>query len=402
MSQATLLDSSLPPVGARKVDATRGAHNGAVSQQWFGRPDDQRFLDLNSLCDFLQQRGVGMHEDIVESRDLRIVATPDDPENLWLEAPDKGSPLAPTNIAFQQMCSLAGAPYAYLRHKPAILAGMNLMQDYQSRREVKGQKLYWNEDSREVRAFTGENYGRILDVALAESVRKIAGNGTGDTCWKVPGLMNWADSTYNPYVDVTKETTTLFASDRDVFLFLVDDTHPVEIGKLPNGDPDLIFRGFYAWNSEVGTRSLGIATFWLRAVCANRNLWGVEDFDELKIRHTRFAPDRFARDAEPALISYSKSDPTKLLAGINAAKDTVVAKDEEDRLKFLKMFDFSKSQAEKIIATSEREEHVLPRTAWDFVNAITATARSAQNQDTRLEMEKIGAKIMDRATRGSI
>jgi hypothetical protein len=27
--------------------------------------------------------------------------------------------------------------------------------------------------------------------------------------------------THNPFVDVTKDTTTLYASDRDVFLFLV-------------------------------------------------------------------------------------------------------------------------------------------------------------------------------------
>jgi hypothetical protein len=31
--------------------------------------------------------------------------------------------------------------------------------------------------------------------------------------------------THNPFVDVTKDTTTLYASDRDVFLFLVDDTN---------------------------------------------------------------------------------------------------------------------------------------------------------------------------------
>ncbi len=65
--------------------------------------------------------------------------------------------------------------------------------------------------------------------------------------------------THNPFVEVTKDTTTLYASDRDVFLFLVDDAHPIEAGRLPNGDPDLFFRGFYAWNSEVGSKTLGIA-----------------------------------------------------------------------------------------------------------------------------------------------
>ncbi len=75
---------------------------------------------------------------------------------------------------------------------------------------------------------------------------------------------------HNPFVDVTKDTTTLYASDRDVFLFLVDDTNPIEAGRLPDGSPDVYFRGFYCWNSEVGSKTLGIASFYLRAVCMNR------------------------------------------------------------------------------------------------------------------------------------
>ena len=54
--------------------------------------------------------------------------------------------------------------------------------------------------------------------------------------------------THNPFVDITKDTTTLYASDRDVFLFLVDDTNPIEAGRLADGSPDLYFRGFYCWN----------------------------------------------------------------------------------------------------------------------------------------------------------
>jgi hypothetical protein len=61
---------------------------------------------------------------------------------------------------------------------------------------------------------------------------KIAGNGTGDTRWKVPGVLDWSTMTHNPFVDLTKDTTTLYASDRDVFLFLVDDLGDVH-SKLP-------------------------------------------------------------------------------------------------------------------------------------------------------------------------
>ena len=60
----------------------------------------------------------------------------------------------------------------------------------------------------------------------------------------------------------------------------------------PTARPIFFFRGFYCWNSEVGAKTLGIASFYLRAVCQNRNLWGVEDFQEITIRHSKYAASR--------------------------------------------------------------------------------------------------------------
>ncbi len=67
---------------------------------------------------------------------------------------------------------------------------------------------------------------------MVSAVQRIAGNGTGDTRWKVPGVLDWSTGIYNPNVDITRNTTTLYASDRDVFLFLVDDLNPIEAGRL--------------------------------------------------------------------------------------------------------------------------------------------------------------------------
>lgn len=216
---------------------------------------------------------------------------------------------------------------------------------------------------------------------------RFAGNGTGDTRWKIPGVLDWGSHQYNPYVDVTRETTTLFASDRDVFLFLVDDTHPIEAGKLPNGDPDLFFRGFYCWNSEVGAKTLGIATFYLRAVCANRILWGVEHFEEIKIRHSKFAAGRFAQQAEPALAHYADASPRGFIDGIRSARERIVARDDEDRAGFLRKRGFSKSETTRIIETVLREEGRPPESVFDFVSGITALARTKSHQDGRLELE---------------
>src|SRR5258706_9178236 len=173
--------------------------------------------------------------------------------------------------------------------------------------------------------------------------------------------------TYNPHVDVTAETTTLYASDRDVFLFLVDDTNPIEAGRLADGAPDLYFRGFYCWNSEVGSKTLGIASFYLRAVCQNRNLWGVENFEQITIRHSKFAAQRFAHEAAPALTSFANSSPAPFIAGIKAARERIVARSDEDRESFLRKRGFSKSETVKIVETVLHGEGRLPESVLDFV-----------------------------------
>ena len=108
----------------------------------------------------------------------------------------------------------------------------------------------------ELRAVTGPDYGRIYDHELVEAVQRIAGDGTSDTRWKVPGVLDWSTGVYNPRIDVTRDTTTLYASDRDVFLFLVDDLNPIEAGRLPDGSPDIFFRGFYCcWRHSSSPRA---------------------------------------------------------------------------------------------------------------------------------------------------
>jgi len=382
--------------GAYRVDLSRGSSNDRVSSEWFSRPDDERFLSLGDLHASVHARAQRAHTQIVESREIRVEARRDAPERLALLLPDSDMPVAPTNWSFGQMCSMVGAPASYLRDLPAALAGINLQHGLLNHRAEQVKLLQTDNGRTELRAVTGPDYGRIWDHQLVEAVMRFAGNGTGDTRWKVPGVLDWRTMQYNPYVDVSKETTTLYASDRDIFLFLVDDTHPIEAGRLPNGDPDLFFRGFYCWNSEVGAKTLGIATFYLRAVCANRILWGVENFEEIKIRHSKFAAGRFAQQAEPALEHFADASPRSFVDGIRTARERIVARKDEDRGDFLRKRGFSKSETTKVIETVLAEEGRPPESVFDFVNGITALARSKTQQDGRLDLEGKARPLLER------
>ncbi|WP_312608856.1 DUF932 domain-containing protein [Agrobacterium pusense] len=394
----SLASTNQPASSGFKVDISRGERIGRVSSEWFSRPDDERFLSLNDLYDTVRSRADRAHARTIESAAIRVEATRDNAERLELLVPGQRQPIAPTHWSYGQLCSLVGAPSSYMRQLPAPLAAINLQHGLLNHRAELVKTLEMDDGRLELRAVTGPEYGRIWDHELVSAVMKIAGNGTGDTMWKVPGVLDWATMTHNPFVDITKDTTTLYASDRDVFLFLVDDAHPIEAGRLPNGEPDLYFRGFYAWNSEVGSKTLGIASFYLRAVCANRNLWGTENFEEITIRHSKFAAQRFAHGAAPALTSFANSSPAPFIAGIKAARERIVARKDDDRETFLRRRGFSKGETGKVIEMVLSEEGRPPESIFDFVQGITALARTKTNQDTRLELEGKAKKLLESAS----
>ncbi|MBX5152929.1 DUF932 domain-containing protein [Rhizobium lentis] len=391
------ITSASQPASGFRVDISRGERNGRVSSEWFSRPDDERYLSLGELYGAVRSRAERAHARTVESSSIRLEASRDNSERLELILPGNRRPVAPTHWSYGQLCNLAGAPANYMRQLPAPLAAINLQHGLLNNRAELVKTLEMDDGRVELRAVTGPDYGRIWDHELVSAVMKIAGNGTGDTIWKVPGLLDWASMTHNPFVDISKDTTTLYASDRDVFLFLVDDTHPIEAGRLPNGEPDLFFRGFYAWNSEVGSKTLGIASFYLRAVCANRNIWGTENFQEISIRHSKFAAERFAHEAGPALTSFANSSPAAFVAGIQAARERIVARDDDDRQSFLRRRGFSKSETGKIIETVLSEEGRPPESVFDFVQGITALARDKSHQDVRLELEGKARRLLESA-----
>lgn len=381
--------------GGYKVDVSRGERVGRVSSEWFSRPDDERYLSLSELFSSVKRRSDHSRTRTVESAAIRVEASRDDPERMALLLPESERPVSPTHWSFGQLASLVGAPSSYLRQLPAPLAAINLQYGLTSHRSEQVKTLEIEDGRVELRAVTGPDYGRIHDHELVSAVQRIAGNGTGDTRWKVPGVLDWSTGIYNPNVDVSKDTTTLYASDRDVFLFLVDDLNPIEAGRLPDGSPDLYFRGFYCWNSEVGAKTLGMASFYLRAVCQNRNLWGVEDFEEITIRHSKYAASRFAQEAAPALTRFANSSPTPFLNGIKSARERIVARSDDDRQDFLRKRGFAKGETTRIIESVLTEEGRKPESIFDFVQGITAMARGKTHQDARLEMEGKAKKLLD-------
>ena len=387
---------------------SHGIGNSAVSSQWYNRPDDQKFLSLDSMLNFKKVDASRMTSRTVDTHKVKIIGDYDEANpsrgNIFVEYTDDNNQEhnnLPTNWSFGQLSQLAGAPAGYLRDLPAPIAADCIQWGLKYNRGKELIKVYGNQaQGGELRAATGPDYGRIFDWEILEPIKNLVEDSGGR--WKVPGMMTGSRdgmAVYDPEIPVTNETTTLFASDRDVFVFLVDDRNPIEVGKLANGEPDLMFRGFYAWNSETGSKTAGIAAMYLRGVCMNRNLWGVENFHEIKIRHTKFAPDRFAMEARPALQSFANGSTFSFVEGVKAAKDAKIASDDEERLEFLsKRAGLSGRMAKAAAARHLKEEGRPVETVWDAAQAITAIARDVPHQDARIEVEKKAGALLDKVT----
>ena len=129
----------------------------------------------------------------------------------------------------------------------------------------------------------------------------------------------------------------------------------------------------------------------------NRNLWGVEGFEEISIRHSKFAAHRFAHEAAPALTNFARSSPAPFIAGVKAARERIVARNDEERESFLRKRGFSKAETAKVIASLLDEEGRPPESIFDFVQGITAIARAKPHQDARLELEGKAKALLERA-----
>jgi len=340
-----------------------------ANRQWQSRPDDQRFLSLDDLAASVQARRDASRAINVRLDRLALDNTPDG--DMIATSPD-GQPIAFTNWSFGQLATQLGAPPSYLRKLPAPLARVNLEYALEFGDNRESTKLLY--DDRQVRAFTSTSYGRIWDIQVVQAVQKI----NQDNRWHVP-LKAYDGQN-------SKQATTLYASDRDVFVFLVDENRSIEI------DGQAYFRGFVTWNSEVGKAVFGLQTFLYSYVCANRIIWGARDVEELRIRHTSLAPDRFVEQAQPALVAMSESSPQPIVEAIHKAKQTRLGKTVADVEVWLARKGFGRAEAKLAVALAERGGDTGssgdPTNLWDVVQGGTAAARAIGHADSRLDVER--------------
>src|SRR3546814_1181109 len=87
----------------------------------------------------------------------------------------------------------------------------------------------------------------------------------------------------------------------------------------------------------------------------------------------------------------------RFIEGSKTARGRIVARSDEDRDSFLRKNGLSRTDTAKIIQSVIAEEGYPPASLFDFVQGITAHARTKSNQDTQLEIEGKARKQIGRA-----
>lgn len=355
-----------------------------ASNQWMSRPADERFASLTDMLAHFRNVRAQSREVVVSSARVNAVALPDH-KGIEIHGPN-GHGYNPTHWAFGQLASLAGAPGGYLRSLPSELAADCLNYGFKFKREIDdlGILLQRNGDSM-LRAATGPRFGRVWNADIIAGLIDRFGDGVNGA-FRVPGE-------FGKRVDVTKANTTLYASDRDCFVFLADEEHRIEIPNRRDGQPGQMARGFFVWNSEVGAKTLGIATFLFDYVCCNRIIWGASEYKEIRLRHTVSAPDRWIEQVAPALETYAQSSTRGIVQAIEDARSKKIG----DKLEEFLASRFTRPQAKAMIDIHKLEEGRPIETLWDVTTAATALARSIVHQDERVDLERAAGQVMELA-----
>lgn len=378
----------------------------AVNKQWSTRPASERFLNLPDLFDVQNKLRHSSQSGTIRLGDMTAMQVDDDASALKLVGPN-GNGAGISNWAFNQLCLKSELPASYISRLPAKLAADNINHALTSRKSDKvGMYISKFDDDLQIRAITGENYSRIYNAEVVQLLMDYVGDGvTGE--WKVPGE-------FGKQVPITNQNTTIYGSDRDIFVCLVDEENRVEFPNRRHGETGTLARGFIIWNSEVGSQTFGITTFLFDYVCANRIIWGAQNVQTFKTRHTKYVLDRW-EDGYKQIQEYANakaSEDKQILLAANAFNivdlgKTITNESETERnqrrsdeaSKFLKTKLALPAVTNKLVdgikASFLKAEERPMLTLWDAVTGTTEFAKTIEHQDERVLLERAGGKLLD-------
>jgi hypothetical protein len=388
-------------------------------REYCNRPPDERFADVPALIAHGEHEKQYSVERTYNLRDLQIVTAPtgistgsdgkpyEQPtETLQLQSPKGQAEF--THWSFGQLCRTVGAPAAYLRTLPPVIAADALnygLHDAAPVGTACNLLVKANGTEPVIRAATSDSYGRLWDADLYGNVaRQIMSH---DSRWTLPPT--WDGRPAGAY-----------AGDRDSFLIVVNGGSIVTdpslastrtiTGPTPR-TPDLrgdshaapadgMFRGLLIRNSEVGAASVTIETILFRYICGNHMLWGATMDRRFRRRHIGSHVLRdVVREISSLAYQFTQQSTERDNAIIRAMIDQEIAHTKEGVIDELRALGATKETAERAYDLAEMKESASPRSYWGITQGVTRASQEQEYQNERYELDQLASKILGRGAK---
>lgn len=222
--------------------------------------------------------------------------------------------------------------------------------------------------SEQLRSIHGASYGRLYDADLLNLIQEYANE-------------------FRPPPTADGETAGLYRGPEDMFVFLVNSTSWIEIGK------ELFAPGLFLWNSEVGCRTVGVSTFYWQAVCQNHIVWNATDVTEFSRKHTANVGDAFER-IRIILDDFAKKRAERKDGFMDAVETAMQAKLPDDADKVIAML---KKQGIPQHWSKEATSMAMKKGAvslWNIVDALTQLAGKIPNAGERTQLDQQAGALL--------
>jgi hypothetical protein len=405
------------PTGTFTVDPTPGVASSMgldlPRPAWMKSPDE-RFWTLkeaHGACNaYFEQSG----EKEVSFDDLRVEAQKDGGISL---VGKQGVPARLTHWAFSQLADRAQFPAGPLRTLPATLAAQVLNHKLKARAAkepgVSGNLLFQMNGGLILRAMLSQRYERIWNHEVFDRLIGLEAKG-----WRVPParpspkedprarpateadiLENSQRNLKGLAIEVGDliAPAGIYASDHDMFAFMVNEDRLIDDGK-----GNFLARGAFAWNSEVGAKSIGMMTFLYYGICGNHIVWNAQGVREVRIRHSKSGPKKF-KEMELQLREYVDGEGSEDEAKIKAARSFTLGKEKDEVLDAI----FGIARKERIdvsrkalgdgydVAEKRVDDYGSPNSLWGMVNGLTQLSQETTFAENRARLDRAAGKLME-------
>jgi hypothetical protein len=384
--------------------------------QWANRPEDERFSSLDDMHKACKAYADSSEVRIAPVKALKAIANGPDMALVG----STGEQATLTHYAFGQLARWAGAPAAYLRSLPAEIAANCVNAGLAKLDEDKPLNLLFHRNGHLVnRALTSESYDRVWNHEIVSKISQHLGNSG----WRVPparpALPNQRGTRPATEADILPNQESfglsvklgdpiapagLYASDHDMFAFLVNYDAPVWDGAK------FLNQGVFFGNSEVGDGSLWAKYFLMDQVCGNHICWGVSEIVEIAVRHKKGKDVEYGKTLPRLLQKWEAMakclpSPDDMAKSIKLAQTKEIAATKEEVIdaimKFVKNRGLVKLN-KGILGAAYDTAAITPRygapnTVWGMVNGITEVSQSTAFTDERTEIDNQAGQLMNMA-----